>query len=337
MLFQVTDAGLKGTSRNRLSGLSFAIPQGVSAVIGFSGAGKTSLLNLLAGYESPDAGKLTFHIPDRGTTARLPLFWAPQGGGLWAHLTVEQHLLQVSLMSGGTKTCRNPAGKQFPADEILKRLDLADRRNAFPAELSQGECSRLAVARALAANSQVLVLDEPLSHVDTVRKPYYWQLIREYIDVMQVSLIFSAHDVDAVIRESRYVICLKDGRLAYQGETMTLYDAPPDQESGQMLGSLNWIERGDAELWQIENLPVEPEGRAVAIRPERLLIDIRKESNLEVHSTFFSGGCSETRLQHIVTGQQRTFMHRSGDARLQPGKRVLLRILKNEQVIPDHE
>jgi iron(III) transport system ATP-binding protein len=95
---------------------------------------------------------------------RIPLFWVPQNGGLWPHLSAEQHLLSVNK------------SKEL-ADEILSSLDLEHRKAAFPDELSQGERSRLALARALASNADVLLMDEPLSHVDPVRKPGYWDIV----------------------------------------------------------------------------------------------------------------------------------------------------------------
>ena len=134
----------------RLDGVSFCVDDGVTAVVGYSGAGKTSLLNVLAAFETVDSGEVC--LPSNPDDGRLPLFWVPQSGGLWNHLTVEQHLLAVS-------SAEISAQFQISSDEILQQLDLQHRRVAVPGELSQGERSRLAIARALASSAGVLLLD----------------------------------------------------------------------------------------------------------------------------------------------------------------------------------
>ena len=169
-MFQLNHITLNGSSRPRLNDVTLTIPSGRTAIVGYSGAGKTSLLNLLAGFEQANAGAVRTTLegqPAAGVQPRLPLYWVPQNGGLWPHLTVDQHLSCV--------------GSAESSDKLLRSLDLEHRRSALPAELSLGERSRLSLARALATRAEVLLLDEPLSHVDPVRKPGYWNVIREWI------------------------------------------------------------------------------------------------------------------------------------------------------------
>ena len=88
-LWQLEGVGLG----QRLCDLTLRIEPGVTAVLGHSGAGKTSLLNLLVGFEKPDAGKLTAEF--NRSSHRIPLFWVPADGGLWPHLTVLEHVAAV--------------------------------------------------------------------------------------------------------------------------------------------------------------------------------------------------------------------------------------------------
>src|SRR5687768_310155 len=113
----------------RLRGIWLQISRGVTAVLGWSGAGKTSLLNLLVGFEKPSSGSIHFSNP--GTE----LMWVPQNGGLWPHCTVREHLALVRPDSDSTI--------------LLDTFDLRHREAARPDELSQGERSRLSIARAL--------------------------------------------------------------------------------------------------------------------------------------------------------------------------------------------
>ncbi len=124
-LFQLDRVSL-GTAR--LRNVTLTISRGITAVLGASGAGKTSLLNVLAGFEKPASGKL------HGDTR---VAWAPQGDGLWPGCTAREHLTEC-----GASTAN--------ADTLLASFDLAHLANAKPPKLSRGEQSRLALARALA-------------------------------------------------------------------------------------------------------------------------------------------------------------------------------------------
>src|SRR5215218_7453915 len=113
----------------RLESISLSIEPGVTAVLGWSGAGKTSLLNVLVGFEKPNRGILD---------SPKSLYWSPQNHGLWPHCTTREHLELIRASNARI-------------DELLAAFDLIDRAGVRPHELSQGERSRLSVARALAA------------------------------------------------------------------------------------------------------------------------------------------------------------------------------------------
>lgn len=338
IIADVRDVTKSAGSGFRLRDVSISIRAGVTAIVGYSGAGKTSLLNLLAGFENPDRGSVvrTTDAGIRGAAnSRLPLFWAPQGGGLWPHLTVEQHLNAVvpaenGVVSGESGISgRPPKFGQSPnsSDELLAAMDLEHRRQAIPGELSQGERSRLAVARALASRATLLLLDEPLAHVDLVRKPQYWRVIRSQIVAEGNSVVFASHEPDAVIRESTNVICLRDGKVVYSGSTRTLYDHPPDRTSGEFLGRLNWFESGEASDWLSAgggSAAGDSSGafREGGLRPERLRLQSDPLSSLELVSTVFSGGCSESVLRKSDGDRIRTLIHGSPGENLSPGQRV---------------
>jgi iron(III) transport system ATP-binding protein len=153
ILWQLNRAGLA----RRLSDISLSIQSGVTAVLGHSGAGKTSLLNLLVQFEPPDTGSLDAQF-DRGTH-RIPIFWVPSDGGLWPHLTVAEHIAAVIASSPN----------DAETNRWLEEFDLTNRRDSRPDTLSAGEQARLAVARALASDAAVLGMDVPLVHVDPSR------------------------------------------------------------------------------------------------------------------------------------------------------------------------
>jgi ABC-type multidrug transport system ATPase subunit len=239
--------------------------------------GKTSLLNLLVGFEKADAGTIT-------GTARVA--WVPQNGGLWPHCSAREHL-EIA--------CRSGEG----IEQLLAMFDLAERACAFPEELSEGEQSRLAVARALACGGEVLVMDEPLVHVDPARVGKYWEAIREHVARANVSLVFSTHEPEAAMGEAQHVICLRDGRVLHAGRVAELYANPPTQELMECLGAGNWFTPEESAHWLGAD--------ARCIRPERLAIEPAQDGAIIVESSRFKGSIAEAVLRDERTGNRGYF------------------------------
>jgi ABC-type sulfate/molybdate transport systems ATPase subunit len=284
----------------RLRGVSLAIPRGVTAVLGWSGAGKTSLLNVLAGFEKPGAGRI----------AGAPrVAWAPAEDGLWPHCTAREHL-EIAR------------GSAEGIDRLLADFDLAERSAARPHELSQGEQSRLAVARALAMKADVLLLDEPLAHVDPARLGGYWRVIREHRARSGAALVFSTHVPETVLREAEHALCLRAGQVLHAGPVATLYAEPPDELSMSFLGPGNWLTPAEARRWFRA-----PITATRCLRPEQITLTPTSGGPLRVESARFGGACAEAELRHVPSNATRTFFHRPQRAELQPGSFVQLTAL----------
>lgn len=191
---------LHGRGRPRLNDVTLTIHPGVTAVIGYSGAGKTSLLNVLVGFEKADQGRIVKPPEQTGMSVppkRLPLFGVPQNDGLWPHLTALEHLTAVApvllppLRRGGAEN------RTAYCDSLLAAFDLAHRADRRPDQLSQGERARLSVARAIASHAAVLVMDEPLAHVDPARLGNYWNVLSEHGRATDTSLTIATHSPGA--------------------------------------------------------------------------------------------------------------------------------------------
>ncbi len=284
----------------RLREVSLVIPRGVTAVIGWSGAGKTSLLDVLAGFEKPDAGKIT---------GALRVAWAPANDGLWPHCTAREHLEIARGSSDGI-------------DRLLAAFDLAERSAARPHELSQGEQSRLAVARALAMTAEVLVLDEPLAHVDPARVGGYWRVIREQLARTGASLVFSTHTPETAVGEARHAICLRAGRVLHAGPVAALYAEPPDEELMGYLGAGNWLTPTDARRWLRAQIAA-----PCCLRPEQLAIALTTDGPLRVEAARYRGAYAEAGLRHVPSNAARTFYHRPARDELRPGSFVQITAL----------
>ncbi|MBM4041892.1 MAG: ABC transporter ATP-binding protein [Planctomycetes bacterium] len=365
-LWKLDNVSLAGSGVPRLDGVSLEIQPGVTAVLGPSGAGKTSLLNLLVGYERPDDGTVLCcdrlpgsEIGNRksaiGNPHSLPLYWVPQGGGLWPHLTAEAHLRLVM----------GPGEQGTSALSMLDAFGLVEKAGSRPDELSQGERARLAVARALMANAAVLVMDEPFANVDLARVGRYWAVVRRRIAETGASLVFATHSPEAVLAEAERVVCLSEGRLLYEGTVADLYWRPRTREEADCLGENNWLTPEEARLWLGRE-----EERARCFRPEQIAIEnaecgmrnvesgmrnlesgiealppatphsaLRTPHSLVVQSSRFKGSVAEVELRH--EGQEayglkpalrtRRFVHRPVGDGLKAGMRVVLRALVGEE------
>ena len=286
-LWSLDDVSLITQRTTRLESISVDIPTGVTAVLGFSGAGKTSLLNLLVGFEQPAKGAITTKLP----TVSLPCFWVPQNGGLWNHVTTADHIALVN---------------QTEVRDWLERFDLSSRATSKPAELSQGERARLSVARALATDASVLVMDEPLAHVDPGRVAAYFDVVFERIQSKSRSLIFATHQPELVLRYARHVICLDNATCVFSGGVNDLYENPTNSKLASLLGPGNWLSSDEFSFW------LDQKRSDGVLRPERLRLAVIEESPLSVVSSRSIGSYTETVVSHKNSQRERRFVHQTG-------------------------
>ena len=329
VLWTLNAVSLSGRGLPRLNGISLEIPEGVTAVLGQSGMGKTSLLNLLIGIERPTGGKIRFH--GTASSGRLPLFWVPPQHGLWPHLSVREHLTTVSPQG----TSQNIDAEE----ELLTKFDLLELADAKPGSLSLGEKSRLNVARALASHASVLVMDEPLSHVDSSRSGKYWQGVREHSRARGTSIVLATHSPEVALREATNVICLKNGRVVYSGDVTTLYEKPSSRELAELLGPCNWLPVDEAKRWLSRPLAECGSERLEApdcqcIRPECLEVQSTAESPLLIEESRFAGSSAEIVVHDERSGATQNFVCRpQGSTRLKRGDRVILRVIQLMMIV----
>jgi molybdate transport system ATP-binding protein len=202
--------------------VEFRVPPGVTALFGPSGAGKTTILNMIAGFVRPEAGHVSFGdevILDTARNLALParlrrIGVVFQDARLFPHLTVEKNLLY------GRR--RNANASAVDIDAIVSLLGLAPLLRRRPAKLSGGEKSRVALGRALLANPRALLLDEPLASLDMPRKleilPYLESLARE----TRIPVLYVSHSLDEVTHLADRMILLSQGHIRAQGPVFEL-------------------------------------------------------------------------------------------------------------------
>jgi len=197
--------------------VAFEAGEGVTALFGRSGAGKTSVVNAIAGILRPDRGRIvingeTVFESTRGIdvpTPRRRIGYVFQEGRLFPHLNVRQNLRYAGLFSRGT-----PASEFARVVELLGLKDLLDRR---PGNLSGGEKQRVAIGRALLSSPRLLLLDEPLASLDTHRKSEVLQYIELLRDEIKIPIVYVSHVVEEVVRLADTVVLVSAGEVAAVG------------------------------------------------------------------------------------------------------------------------
>jgi ABC-type Fe3+/spermidine/putrescine transport system ATPase subunit len=250
-----------------LDGVSVTLADGaVTAILGPSGCGKTTLLRLIAGLETPDAG--TIAIGGRDVTAEPPerrrLGMMFQSYALLPHMTVGENLRFPLRMRGiGT-----PAEQARAVSEALALVRLEGHAARYPRQLSGGQQQRVALARALIGEPRVLLLDEPLSNLDAqLRKDMQVELI-ELHKQLGLTTVIVTHDQEEALSLADHVVLLRQGRIEQQGTPREIYARPATAFAAAFLGGANLLPvavRREGERWVAELAP----GIAVAVEPPR--------------------------------------------------------------------
>jgi len=196
----------------------FASESGVTALFGPSGAGKTSLVNMVAGLLRPDRGRIAVDdevLFDSASRIDVPAWrrrigYVFQEGRLFPHLSVRHNLTYGSWMGG-----LNADSVSFA--HVIGLLDLGLLLDRRPGKLSGGERQRVAVGRALLMQPRLLLLDEPLASLDAPRKQEILPYFKRLRDEAKVSMVYVSHDAEEVKQIATRVVRLADGRVVATG------------------------------------------------------------------------------------------------------------------------
>lgn len=322
-LWRLDSVTVPGRHRARLNAFTATINGSCIAIIGDSGAGKSSLLELLAGFVAPRGGtcrRLFDHqkispTREQQSSRRLPVFWMPHDFGLWPHLTVAQQIRDVLPPNSGPET----------AAALMRDFDLSGLAAAYPEQLSQGEQARTAVARAIATGARVMLLDEPFSHLDPLRRYRFWKVLNQWCQRQNTACVFTSHVSDEVLRNADWLLAVRDGSCLFSGPPARLYDSPPDERAAWLLGPVNWFASLDEfSSWfeaaasddTSENrnatLEFRPPGSAseFGLRPEQVTVIADARSSAVLESVVSSSGLTTVTVRHAESNATRDlFVH----------------------------
>lgn len=265
-----------------LNQINLEIPEGeLVALLGPSGCGKTTLLRIIAGLEQTDVGQVLLndvdvtqrHVSNRGI------------GFVFQHYALFRHMTVFDNVAFGLRV---KPKKQRPSEAVivkkvhalleLVQLDWLHER--YPDQLSGGQRQRIALARALAVEPSVLLLDEPFGALDASVRKDLRQWLRNLHHELNVTSIFVTHDQEEAMEVASQVVVLNKGRIEQQGAPSDIYDHPANPFVSQFIGRTNifdadshssdWLEASGLEV-------VKQNGKIAHVRPHD--IEIRKASD----------------------------------------------------------
>lgn len=213
-----------------LDQVSVVCPGGaVTAIVGASGSGKTTMLAMVNGLVMPDAGEVRVFdqpVPHDGIEAfRHKIGYAVQGAGLFPHLTAFDNVTLMARLIGWGE-----GEMQARFQELLEEVDLpASVASRLPDELSGGQQQRIGLCRALMLRPDLLLLDEPFSAIDPITRSEIYQQFEKVKVTEPVSTLLVTHDLREARRLADYLIILSAGQIQQHGETLAVLDHPQSE------------------------------------------------------------------------------------------------------------
>ena len=254
-----------------LDRVQWSVERGQTAgLVGTSGAGKTTLLRIIAGLVACTSGEVVLAPAQRGARPRVGMVF--QNLALWPHLTARRHL--ECILSGKPRRDRRRRAEAL-LDEMKLPQVCWDRR---PAQLSGGEAQRLALARALAADPEILLLDEPLAHLDAGLKDELLRQIGQLPGAKAVTVVYVTHAWREAASICAQIAVLDGGQIRQSGAPDELFWAPADRKIALMSGPLidfplEWLAAGliGSQGANQEDLSIVPaEDGRIGVRPQQI-------------------------------------------------------------------
>ncbi len=220
-----------------LDGVSVDVPTGsLTALLGPSGSGKSTLLRVIAGLERPDAGRIS--LEGRDVTGVPP---QQRGVGfVFQHYAAFKHMTVWENVAFGLKVRRRPRAEiRRRVSELLELVQLARLGDRYPAQLSGGQRQRLGLARALAVDPKVLLLDEPFGALDARVRKELRGWLRRLHDETHTTTVIVTHDQEEAMDVADQVVVMNGGRVEQTAAPRELYDHPANEFVMSFVGPVN--------------------------------------------------------------------------------------------------
>jgi sulfate transport system ATP-binding protein len=263
-----------------LDDVSIDVPDGgLTALLGPSGSGKSTLLRVIAGLEQPDSGQVLISGED-STGTRVQdrnVGFVFQHYAAFKHMTVYDNIaFGLKIKSEGAGTIRERVG------QLIELVHLKGFEKRFPNQLSGGQRQRMALARALAVEPRVLLLDEPFGALDAKVREELRTWLRRLHDEVHVTTIFVTHDQEEAMDVAEQIVVMNDGRVEQSGGPRDLYENPASEFVMGFVGPAHrlgeaWVRPHDVDIKH------EPNGQTIEAMVKRIVhlgFEVRVELTL---------------------------------------------------------
>jgi sulfate/thiosulfate transport system ATP-binding protein len=323
MAITVTDVNKSFGPTPVLRDVSVDIASGsLTALLGPSGGGKSTLLRIIAGLEQPDTGTVLINGAD---ATRL----APQRrnvGFVFQHYAAFKHLSVYRNIAFGLEVRKRPkADIRRRVNELLELVHLEQMAGRYPSQLSGGQRQRMALARALAVEPQVLLLDEPFGALDAQVRKELRGWLRRLHDEVHVTTVFVTHDQEEAMDVADEIVLLADGQVQQVGPPHEIYEHPANPFVMSFLGP---VTRLDGHLVrphdvEVSRTPSEGAVRATVTRVVSLGFEIRVEATTGEHDVWAQLTRTAARAIDIKPGDT-VYLRPAADARALPAATATL-------------
>jgi putative spermidine/putrescine transport system ATP-binding protein len=273
-------------------------------LLGPSGSGKTTTLRMIAGFEQPDAGRITLggeEITRQPPYAR-DVNTVFQDYALFPHMTVADNVGYGLKVKGVPRKERSSQ-----VAEVLRMVRLENYGGRKPVQLSGGQRQRVALARSIVNRPKVLLLDEPLGALDLKLRQEMQVFLKALQQDLGMTFIYVTHDQEEALTMSDHVAVFNEGRIEQVGTPNEIYERPATEFVAGFVGTSNIIERN---------------GRRVSVRPERITFNGHGEA-ATIKDVVFVGAFTRY-LVDTDTGDHLTVVRQNDGSSLAPGARVQL-------------
>ena len=251
-----------------LDDVSITVPDGsLTALLGPSGSGKSTLLRVIAGLEQADAGKVLIG----GTDVTGQTVQQRDIGFVFQHYAAFKHMTVRDNIAFGLRIRKIPRDKiRDKVKELMHLVQLQGMAHRYPSQLSGGQRQRMALARALAVEPKVLLLDEPFGALDARVRVELRTWLRRLHDEMHVTTIFVTHDQEEAMDVAEQIVCMNEGQVEQAGSPIDLYEQPQTEFVMSFIGPVNKL--GDTFIRPHDlDVMLEPNGSTREAQVERVV------------------------------------------------------------------
>lgn len=300
-----------------LNNVSLDFPSGeLVALLGPSGCGKTTLLRIIAGLENPDAGTVHFHGED-ATNVHVR---ERNVGFVFQHYALFRHMTVFDNVAFGltVRPKETRPSKEFikqRVHELLKLVQLDWLADRYPHQLSGGQRQRIALARALAVEPKVLLLDEPFGALDAKVRKELRSWLRRLHDELHITSIFVTHDQEEAMEVADKIVVLNQGRIEQIGTPESVYNNPASPFVFDFIGQVNvfhsrvdngWAHIGDYKLAAPEHTDIHNQSAIAYVRPHDIELSAQPSDGAiaaQIRHVSTAGAVLRIELQHSLGDQ----------------------------------